>query len=169
MERGKAGLIHMKDLVVYYSFEGNTRQAAEIIAERLHADILQLDTVKELPKNKMKYFIGGMQAALGVCAKLKPIAIDPEQYDRIILGTPVWAGKAAPAINTFLKSYNVKNKITALFTLSGGGDNERCVRYLEKKLVNLRTTVALADRNYPCASENDRKLNAFMEELINGK
>ena len=67
-----------------------------------------------------------------------------------------------------MKSYNVKNKVTSLFTCSGGGDNERCVRYL-KKLDHLGTTVALADRNHPYASENDRKLNDFMEELINGK
>ena len=91
----------MKELVVYYSLEGNTKQAAEIIADRLNADILRLNTVKEIPKNKMKYVIGGMQAAFGVCAKLKPITLNPEQYDRIILGTPVWAGKSAPAINTF--------------------------------------------------------------------
>jgi len=159
----------MKDLVVYYSLEGNTREAAEIIAGRLHADILRLNTVKEIPRNKMKYVIGGMQAVFGVCAKVKPIALNPEQYDRIILGTPVWAGKPAPAINTFLKSCNVKDKITALFTLSAGGDNERCVRNLRKKLNNLKTTVALADRNLPHASENHRKLDEFVEELINGK
>lgn len=169
MESGKAGLTAMKDLVVYYSLEGNTRQAAERIAERLHADILQLQTVKEILKSKMKFFIGGMQATFGVCAKLKPLALNPEQYDRIILGTPVWAGKATPAVNAFLKKFNVKNKVTALFTLSGGGDNDKCVRYLKKKLAHLRTTVALADRNHPDASENERKLNGFVEELINGQ
>jgi flavodoxin len=160
--------IHGKRKGGFDSLEGNTRQAAEIIADRLHADILQLETVYKIPKNKMKYVIGGMQAAFGVCAKIKPIGVNPEQYDRIILGTPVWAGKPAPAINTFLKN-NVSNKVTALFTLSGGGDNERCVRYLKKKLDNLGMTVALADRNHPYASENHEKLNHFMEELINGK
>ena len=73
MESGKAVLIHMKNLVVYFSLEGNTRQAAEIIADRLHADILQLETVYKIPKNKMKYVVGGMQAAFGVCAKIKPM------------------------------------------------------------------------------------------------
>jgi len=64
MESGKAGLTAMKDLVVYYSLEGNTRQAAERIAERLHADILQLQTVKEILKSKMKFLLGACRLLL---------------------------------------------------------------------------------------------------------
>lgn len=159
----------MKDLVVFYSLEGNTKQAAERIADKLNADLLQLDTVKEIPKSNMKYLIGGMQAVFGVCAKIKPIEINPEEYDRIILGTPVWADKAAPAINSFLKQFHVKDKIIALFTCSGAGDNEKCVLNLKKKLDNLKTTVSLADKKIPGASENDRRINDFTEELIGGK
>jgi flavodoxin len=159
----------MKDLVVYYSLEGNTKEAAERIAEKLNADLLQLKTIKEIPKGKMKFFIGGMQAAFGVCARLETPAFNPEQYDRIILGTPVWAGKATPAINAFLKQYGVKDKVTTLFTLSGGGDNDNCVKDLKKRLSNLKTIVALADRRNPTASENERKLNDFVEELICGQ
>lgn len=159
----------MKELVVYYSLEGNTKQTAEKIADKLNADIVQLKTVNDIPKNKMKYFIGGMQATFGICVKIKSIEMNLEKYDRIILGTPVWANKAAPAINTFLKSFDVNDKITALFTCSGGGDNEKCVRYLSKTLKNLKTTVALADRHNPISSENEKRLEYFMEELINGK
>lgn len=161
--------MRMKDLVVYYSLEGNTKEAAEKIADKLNADILQLKTVFEVPKNNMKYLIGGMQATFGLCVKIKAIEPDLEKYDRIILGTPVWASKAAPAINSFIKNYNVKDKVTALFTCSGGGDNEKCVSFLKDKLHNLKTTVALADRNSPISKENDKRLEYFMEELLSGK
>jgi flavodoxin len=169
MESRKREVVDMKNLVVYYSMEGNTKQAADQIAHRLNADILELKTVKKMPKSNIKIFFGGMLSVLGVCPKLEPIAINPEQYDRIILGTPVWAGKPAPAIRTFLKQYNVEKKITALFTFSGGGDNEGCVQYLKEKLPNLKSTIALADRRRPMASMNDKKLEGFMEELINGQ
>lgn len=168
MEDRKVGLIYMKDLVVFYSLEGNTKQAAERIADKLNADILQLNTVNGIPKSKMKYVIGGMQAVFGVCPKIKPIGLNPEKYGRIVLGTPVWADKVAPAFNSFFKKYDVKDKVIALFTFSGGGDNEKCVLNLKKKLNHLQTTVSLADRKNPIASENDRKLNDFIGKLISG-
>lgn len=166
MDDRKAGLVCMKDLIVFYSLEGNTKQAAEKIADKLNADILQLNTVSEIPKNKMKYIIGGMQAVFGVCPKIKPIGLNPEIYGSIVLGTPVWADKAAPAIHSFFRKYDVKDKVIALFTLSGGGDNEKCVQNLKKKFDHLQTTVSLADRKNPIASENDRKLSDFIEKLI---
>lgn len=159
----------MKDLVVYYSLEGNTQQAAEKIARKLHADVLKLNTVHDIPKSNLKYLIGGMQATFGLCVKIKSLDLNPEHYDRIILGTPVWANKAAPAVKSFLKKYHVKDKVIALFTCSGGGDNDKCVLNLRKKLGNLKTIAAFADEKNPIASENDRKLNAFMEELTRGK
>lgn len=159
----------MKDLVVYYSLEGNTKQAAEMIAQKLDTDILQIETDNKIPKSNLKFFIGGMQALFRVCVKIKSLETDPEKYDRIILGTPVWASRPAPAINTFLKKYNVKDKVTALFTCSGGGDNETCVQHLKKMLPILKTVVALADRNNPASSGNEKRIECFVEGLIDGR
>ncbi len=159
----------MKNLVVYYSLEGNTQKAAEKIAQGLNADILKLEPVKDVPKNNGKYFIGGMQAMFGACVKIKPIKLNPKEYDRIILGTPVWADKAAPAVNTFLKKYNVEDKVTALFTVSGGGNNERCESNMKKKLHHLKAIVALTDVKNPISSENDRRLKDFVGELLRGQ
>lgn len=60
MENGKVRWIRMKDLVVYYSLEGNTKQAAEMIAQKLDTDILQIETDNKIPKSNLKFFIGGM-------------------------------------------------------------------------------------------------------------
>lgn len=161
----------MKTLVVYYSFDGNTKAAAEKIAAELSAELLELKPIKEIPRKGIgKFLTGGMKATFGMGTKLQPIDIRPQEYDRIILGTPIWAGKAAPAINEFLKEYPVSEHIIGLFTCSGGGDNQGCVKQLEKKLSHVQShwqyTVALADRNNPeKAGQNSEQLMAFIEKL----
>lgn len=156
----------MKTIVIYYSLEGNTKEAAEKIATELKADILELKPVKEIPKSGFfKFLKGGMQASLGLCPGMKSFVFQHENYDRIILGTPVWAGKCAPIIRSFLKKYEVHEKITAVFTSSGGGDNDVCIQKLKEILPNLKETVALADRVNTAAVENERKLQQFVETL----
>jgi flavodoxin len=159
-----------KRIVVYYSFEGNTREAALQIKEMLGADIVEINTEKEIPKNSTKKFmIGGMQATFKICPKIKNVDIEFEKYDEIVLGTPIWAGKCTPAINSFLKIKSIKEKVTAVFTCSGGGDNDKCMTDFKKRLPNLKYSVALADKNNALSKENEKHIHSFVEEIIHGK
>lgn len=157
----------MKRVVLYYSFTENTKEAAEKIADELQVDIIRIETVKGMPKGKFgQMMFGGMKASFGMCPAIKKVPKDVSSYDEIILGTPVWAGKNAPAINTLLKKYKLSDKITAVFTSSGGGDNDKCIEKLSKKLPNLKNTVALADRNNKkVAPENENRLNEFISKI----
>lgn len=160
----------MKRVIVYYSLTNNTKEAAEHLAGKLDADLYQIETLKPMPKGKgMQMMLGGMKATFGMHPAIKGVPDELTEYAEIVLGTPIWAGKNAPAVNTLLKSKEVREKITAVFTFSGGGDNDKCMAGLQKKLPNLKHTVALADRNNKLASENERKLDTFAEELLNGK
>ena len=52
----------LKILIVYYSFEGNTKFIAEKIQENLSCDIVRLIPKKEIKtKGFMKFFWGGKQ------------------------------------------------------------------------------------------------------------
>lgn len=160
----------MKRAIVYYSLTNNTKEAARYLAGRLEADLYQIETMKPMPKGKgMQMLLGGMKATFGMCPAIKGVPDELTRYDEIVLGTPIWASKNAPAINTLLKSKEFREKITAVFTFSGGGDNDKCIAQLKKKLPNLKHTVALADRNNKLASENEKKLDTFAEEIINGE
>ena len=98
----------MKRLVVYYSLSGNTREAAQKIADKLDADLLELETVKAMPKSfAAQIFVGGGQVVMNHIPKLKPIDKDINNYDEIILGSPIWNSKGVPAINAFLQDENV--------------------------------------------------------------
>ena len=155
-----------KLIVIYYSFDGNTKEAALRISQELGADIEELVPEKEIPREGAKKFmVGGRQAMFGECPPIKPVRAELSAYDGIILGTPVWAGKCAPPINTFLKEHDCADKVFAVFTSSGGGDSEKCMKALGKKLPDIRYSVPLADRKSPASSENESRLSAFIEKV----
>jgi flavodoxin len=112
----------LKKLVVYYSFEGNTRFIAESIAEGTGADILEMKPKKDLKSNGfMKYFWGGRQVIFKEKPELMEFDKNPEDYDMIFIGTPVWASSYAPALSTFFDMVKLNGKKIALFCCNGGG------------------------------------------------
>lgn len=112
----------LKKLVVYYSFEGNTRFIAESIAQETGADILELKPKKDLEsKGFMKYVWGGRQVVLKEKPELIEFDKNPEDYDMIFIGTPVWAFTYTPALNTFFDMVKLNCKKIALFCCNAGG------------------------------------------------
>jgi len=111
----------MKKLVIFYSFEGNTRHIAENIAEAVGADLLELKPKKDVSSSGfMKFFWGGRQVVLGKKPELNEFDKNPEDYDVIFIGTPVWAFTYAPALRSFFSKICIKNKKIALFCCNGG-------------------------------------------------
>lgn len=112
----------MKTLVLFYSFEGNTRLMAEAIASETDADLQELRPSKNIaPRSFMKYFWGGKAVMMGQTPEIKPIEKHLEEYDLIFLGTPVWAFSYAPPLKTFFTNFELKDKKIALFCCHGGG------------------------------------------------
>jgi len=106
----------MKALVVYYSFEGATKLIGEAIAEELSADVLELKLVKEVKsKEYMKYYLGQKQVLMKTTPLLKEYDITIDDYEVIIIGSPIWSGTYSPAIRTFLSQEKFKDKIIGIF------------------------------------------------------
>lgn len=110
-----------KKLVIYYSFEGNTKLIAETIANDIQADLLELKPQKELnSKGFMKYLWGGSQVMMKKKPDLHPLDKNPQDYDIIFIGTPVWAWTFAPPLKTFFSTVRFNDKKVALFSCNGG-------------------------------------------------
>ena len=160
----------MKRLVVYYSLSGNTEEAAKKIAEALGADLLKLETVRKMPENfAAQIIVGGGQVVFNHIPRLKPMDKDVSAYDEIILGSPIWNSKGVPAVNAFLRDRDAADKVTSLFFLSAGGDTERGLQAITKRLPNLRNSVSLLDRKSKGSEENSAKIASFTEKILNGK
>ena len=124
----------MKTVVVYFSLSGNTKFVAEKIAQQLDADLCQVID-KNFKSGRMLYIKGG---AASMREKLSDIEVEKpiDNYDLVIVGSPVWAGKISPAIRTFLVNNNFSDKQLAFF-VSIGGDKP------EKAFVNIKKTTEL--------------------------
>ena len=159
----------MKRLVVYYSLSGNTEEAAKKIADTLEADLLKLETVKEMPKSfAAQIIVGGGQVVFNHIPRLKPMDKDVSAYDEIILGSPIWNSKGVPAVNAVLRDRDAAEKVTSLFFLSAGGDTEKGLQAITKQLPNLRNSVSLLDRKSKGSEENSAKIASFTEKILNG-
>lgn len=158
----------MKTLIVYYSFEGNTRYAARLLAEKLDADTLELEPERDYPRgNASKYVFGGAAASMSTAPKLKPYLCEPEKYDLVILGSPVWAGRAAPPLNTFLNSHNLRQSRVATFACSASGNAGHLFESLEKKVGALTERASFLN---PASHREDAEKEAarFASVLLHG-
>jgi flavodoxin len=149
-------------LVVYYSFEGNTRFIAEVIAKELGADIQELKPVKDLKsKGFSKYIWGGRQVMTKKAPELQPLEKKPEDYDTIIIGTPVWAYTFAPALRTFFASHKLEGKKVALFMCHGGGPKEAMAKFETE--VSGCTVIGKLDLNNVLDEETEQKKQITLE------
>lgn len=111
-----------KILVVYYSLRnGNTRIIAEEIQKNAGGDIFRIETVNNYPaqyNDVTKQAKEELQS--GYRPPLKAKVTDFDQYDIIYLGSPNWWNTIAPAVMTFLESYNFEGKTIVPFITHEG-------------------------------------------------
>jgi len=160
----------MKTAVVYYSMSGNTQLAAERIAGILGADLIRLVPEKAYPdKGFRKFFWGGKSAVMGEKPALEPFAFRAEEYEQIILGTPIWAGTFAPPLRTFADRYRdaLAGKSLAFFACMSGSGAEKAAAKLAifLSIDAFAATLVLIDPKDKPAPETDAKIEAFCAAL----
>lgn len=138
----------MKNLIVYYSYEGNTAALVDGMKNVIDADILRLIPKKEkVTKSLFRFIWGGIQVYMTKKPLLEEYNIDISKYDNIIIATPCWFGTYAPPINTFLSNETIKNKNIYLL-LSNGGNIKNTWKDFEDALKGNKI-VSKFDIKYP--------------------
>lgn len=113
----------MKTIVLYYSLGGRTKAAAERIAAEKNAEIYE---VEELKKRGFfnALFKGCPSSMKREASEIKTLGCNLDEYDKIIIGAPVWGGFPAPAFNAML-NFLPAGKEVELFICSGGGETPK--------------------------------------------
>jgi len=110
----------MKTTTIFHSYSGITRGIAEKVHEAVGGDIIEVKPADSYSK-LTAYTLGCLRARKGDCDKIEPESIDVSDSDVIVIGTPVWAFRATPAINAAVKALlGCEGKTAVLFATCGG-------------------------------------------------
>lgn len=111
----------MNKLVVYFSYTNHTKMIAEKIKETLNCDILEIKTVVPYSNDYQTVVDDEHNSeASNHLPEIQNINIDLSKYDEIIVGTPVWWYRPAPAIRTFLTQNDLSGKTIIPFATNAG-------------------------------------------------
>ena len=122
----------MKAAVVYFSWSGNTRFAAETIAKKAGADLFEIKAETSYSSDFGKCCDEAKPECQG--KTLRPIksieGLDISKYDMVFVGTPNWWGTMAPPVRTWVTQSKdaLKGKTVCLFQTHGGGGMQRVGR-----------------------------------------
>ena len=115
----------MKTAVVYFSWSGNTRFAAETIAKKAGADLFEIKADTPYSSDYGKCCDEAKPECYGKTLRpIKPIdGLDLSKYDMVFVGTPNWWGTMAPPVRTWATQSKdaLKGKTVCLFQTHGGG------------------------------------------------
>lgn len=121
----------MKNLVVYYSRTNVTKTLGDEIAKRLNADTEEIKS-KVNYNGKIGYVRGGKDAISEKIVDLEELKFNPQDYDMVYLGVPVWASKAANPMISYIKQNEGKFSNVKFFITAGGRGFEDTCRQMEK-------------------------------------
>ncbi len=110
-----------KKLVVYFSYTGHTKMIVDKIKEKLDCAVLEIETV--IPySTDYDTVVNDEQNSerSNFLPEIKDININLNNYNEIILGTPVWWYRPAPAIRSFLTKYDLTGKTVIPFATNAG-------------------------------------------------
>ena len=127
----------MKTAIVYYSFSGNTHRVAQTAEDILKKRGEEVIPVRIRPLKEEKAFLKQCKEAFfGKKPELYTTLLDLGDFDKVILGSPVWAFKPAPAINTYLDKCGtlVGKEAICFVTYGSGTGKDKAIEIMKKGL-----------------------------------
>ena len=130
-----------KTLVAFFSASGVTRQVAQKLAAAAQADLYEIKPAVPYTQADLNWRDKSSRSSvemqnLAIRPQLADTGAKIEQYDRILLGYPIWWYMAPTIINTFLESYDFSGKSIILFATSGGSGFGKSVKELSPSCPN---------------------------------
>jgi len=128
----------MKALVVFYSLTDKTKLVSQAIAEALNAELVEIEETKPRKRGFLTYLTGGFAAVTNKGSEINPINVDLRQYEKIFIGSPIWASRPTPAINSFIYANNFEGKNIVPFFTMGGNNSNKALENITTKIEKSR-------------------------------
>jgi hypothetical protein len=151
--------IRGRTVVVYYSRFGATAAVARTIARELVAESREIRARKRL-----SWLAMGFGAVFNLRYRIEPMDFDFTRCGLVVLCAPIWAGKPACHLMTFLDAARLTNTRSALVFTTTGSDVERVVDAM-KGILEARGSQVIASESIMCRKVPEDILRARAREF----
>jgi flavodoxin len=112
-----------KTLIVYYTKTGNNKFVAERMSKLIDSDLEEITPERN---NSILLFISSW---LKISTSIKSLSSDLNNYEKIILFSPIWFGSLISPIRGFVKKYKDDIKEFVFITVCGGGEEDKDTKF----------------------------------------
>ena len=99
-----------KNLILYYSYTGNTKIVAKQLAQKIDCDVVKLEPKVPFSKNYDDVVNEWQNNSPKRNVEIKDINANINEYKNIVVCSPIWWYSITPVITKFLKASDLSNK-----------------------------------------------------------
>ncbi len=131
-----------KTLITYFSCSGNTKKVALKLKEVLEGEIFEIEPSIPYTIDDLNWEDENSRSSVEMKddnsrPSIKNKITNINDYENIYVGFPIWWYTNPRIINTFLESYDFKNKKVYLYATSGGSSLDNTYLELTKLISNI--------------------------------
>ncbi len=151
-------------LVAHYSLSGNTADLAREIARELQADT---ETIRDARARRGVFGVlrSLMDAIFRREPSIAPVEKRPMDYDLLVLGGPIWAGRFASPVRTYARRHAGGANRIAFFCTQGGRGAETGMAELASICHLSPMTTLVVDGKHLKPAEHAAELARFVSSV----
>ncbi len=122
-------------IIVYFSATGNTEKVAEELSALTGAESIAVRPDDTYSREDLNYRDGNSRtseenADASARPAILPMEKNPEDYDAVFVGFPIWFGDMPKVLYTFFDSYDFSGHTIHPFCTSGSSSISRAVEHI---------------------------------------
>lgn len=161
----------MKTLLAYYSYTGHTEMISKMINEETDCDTYRIKPVNEYSSD-YNSVVNETEDNLKSqnTPEIEELNLNLDEYDKIILGTPVWWYTIAPPVRSFLKKYDLNNKILIPYATNAGwlGQTFNEIKEItDARILNEKSIKFTTDYSENKLVTSKEEINKWINEIKN--
>ncbi len=156
----------MKSLTIFYSRTGTTKIISEEIKNKLGRDAKIEEIIDTVDRSGIKGFLmSGRDAMKRNLTVLKKGEFNSDDFDLVIIGTPIWGWNISVPVRTYITENKEKFRKVAFFCTMGGSGDQKAFLEMEK-IIGKKPVSTLALRTEEVVKNKfSQKLEEFILEI----
>ncbi|MBQ7995765.1 MAG: NAD(P)H-dependent oxidoreductase [Bacilli bacterium] len=156
----------MKNLVIYFSIFGSTKQFAEMVHDKVGGEIKELKPIRPYEKEyKPLLAFSKQEVDNGILTPFEELNIDIRDYDNIFVGYPMWWYTYPPILKNFFKKYDMTGKTIIPFNTHEGSGTGGTYQMIRNDVPEAKVLDGLAIRGGSMNEKQRSNVYKWLENL----